>query len=254
MVPAMEAGRIEDQIEPAKAHPDIAVGEDADESGQPTHPDDDVSRCACEHENGHSENHALERIHEVEPPGVEEPQSDRAMVHGVKPPERQPDVSEPVRPVESEFCGDESKCHLGRQRPSQGPHAATTPRSELFGDAEVRQCDHGDLHGDFRENCMREIGDFLSVRLEPLGFVRTDSFQAIQGQREPEVGDVKREGAPTVRDPDSEAQAGRAEEPRPKRIIQQCAEPDHVSLSCARQSNRNSRRRHTRDECGRSPA
>ena len=73
VMPAMKLRRIEDVIQPAEFHLDVAVREKPDVSRDGPEILHDIIRRAGEPEQRSAENHALEGVNDMKAAGVEEP-------------------------------------------------------------------------------------------------------------------------------------------------------------------------------------
>ena len=122
-MPAVQARGVEDVVEGAETHLDIAMGEHADERRHNAEPFDDLWRGAKSEKNARAEDNANEAINEVESASINEPKLCHAVMDGVEAPENWNYMRQAVRPVETEFRRDHTEADLRPKRPIMGPDA-----------------------------------------------------------------------------------------------------------------------------------
>ena len=74
MVPAVERGRVENVVQPAKAHLDITMGQKADVCGQSPEPENDIPGSTGQRKDWRGKNDAFKRVDEVKSARVEKPE------------------------------------------------------------------------------------------------------------------------------------------------------------------------------------
>ena len=181
MVPAMQPWRAENPVERPGAHVDIAMGQKPGKRGHGADPQEHWQRRAEQIERYLAECDLEQRIDHMEAARVDHPQTLDTVMQGVKPPECQFFMRQPVRDIQPEFGDDQAEDDLDRQGPLARPDMCRRAEHRLSDDGHKhgKRCANGrgDLHGALCQQRMGDVIEGFAVAFQPGFLVRHDPFE-----------------------------------------------------------------------------
>src|SRR5262249_17333624 len=156
-------------------------------------PDDHLHGRAEYQEQRHAGDDLLQTVDEMEAAGIDDPQADDAVMHGMETPEKLPFVRKAVRPIERKLGDHDTQDDLQPEWPGARPETVTRfgDRRDVAGEtddgAEHDQC----LYRALAQQRMGDVGEGLAVVIVPGGLERHGPLEGVEADTKERIGGIE---------------------------------------------------------------